>query len=282
MDNRPSNSLAPRGKAPATFSGFMTSDSIRARINQMMGSEKGDKFITSIVSTVTANPDLATCDHMSIFSSAMLGESLGLSPSQQLGQFYIVPFNDKKNNRKVATFVIGYKGFIQLAIRTGYYRKLNVVAIKEGELISYDPLNEDLETDLIQDDAIREEAPTIGYYAMFEYLNGFRKTMYWSRAKMEAHAVKYSQGYAKDKQRGWSYSFWSKDFDAMAFKTMLRQIISKWGIMSTELQQAMASDQEPTAETPFIEADYSASGKESDPAEVEDDFFDDNAEEVAA
>ncbi len=254
MNNRPNNQLAPQNNAPATFSNFITGEGIKRKINEMVGGKDGQRFITSIISAVSNNPALAECEHGSILSAAMLGESLGLSPSVQLGQFYMVPFKDRKNNRKVATFQIGYKGYIQLAIRSGQYKKLNVLAIKEGELIHYDPLFEELEVELIQDDTIREETPTIGYYAMFEYLNGFRKTMYWSKAKMETHADKYSFAFSLTDYRRllageipqrdmWKFSsFWYKDFDAMAFKTMLRQIISKWGIMSIEIQQAMGND----------------------------------------
>lgn len=130
------------------------------------------------------------------------------------------------------------KGYIQLAIRSGQYKKLNVLAIKEGELIRYNPLDEEIEVQLIEDEEAREAAPTIGYYAMFEYTNGFKKTMYWSKKKMEAHALKYSKGYAAKK----GYTFWEKDFDAMAYKTMLRQLISKWGIMSIEMQSAIDAD----------------------------------------
>ena len=115
---------------------------------------------------------------------------------------------------------------------------MNVLAIKEGELIRFDPLNEDIEVNLIADEEERENAPTIGYYAMFEYTNGFRKAMYWSRAKMEAHALKYSKGYKAKK----GYTFWEKDFDSMAFKTMLRQLISKWGIMSIDMVSALDAD----------------------------------------
>ena len=117
-----------------------------------------------------------------------------------------------------------------------------MLSIKEGELIRFDPLNEEIEVNLIQNEEQREAAPTIGYYAMFEYTNGFRKAMYWSKAKMEAHAKKYSPGYKKDLVKGTSWTFWAKDFDAMAYKTMLRQLISKWGIMSIELQTAIDSD----------------------------------------
>ena len=134
------------------------------------------------------------------------------------------------------------KGYIQLAIRSGQYKKLNVLAIKEGELVRFDPLNEEIEVKLIEDENYREAAPTTGYYAMFEYVNGFKKSMYWSQEKMQAHAEKYSQGYKRDLEKGTQWTFWAKDFDAMAIKTMLRQLISKWGIMSIEMQQAMDGD----------------------------------------
>ena len=225
-----------------TFSAFITSTGMKNKVNQIIGDEKtGNRFISSIISAVSTNPTLAECDNASILSGALLGESLKLSPSPQLGNYYLVPFKDKTKGM-VATFQLGYKGYIQLAIRSGQYKKLNVLAIKEGELINYDPLNEEIEVQLIEDETKREKAKTIGYYAMFEYVNGFRKALYWSREKMEAHAMQYSQGYRADKQKGTAYTFWSKDFDGMAYKTMLRQLISKWGIMSIDMQQAYESD----------------------------------------
>lgn len=236
-----SNSLTAQNKK-STFSVYMASDAVKNKINQMMSGKDGGKFITSLISLVANNPAIAKCEHSTILASALLGESLKLSASPQLGQYYIVPFNDTKNHRTVAQFQLGYKGYIQLAIRSGYYKKLNVLAIKEGELINYNPLDETLEVKLIEDEEIREQTETIGYYAMFEYQNGFTKTLYWSKAKMEAHAQKYSQAYRSDLQKGNKYSFWSKDFDGMAFKTMLRQLISKWGIMSVDFQTAITND----------------------------------------
>ena len=225
-----------------TFSAFMTSTGITNKINQIIGDEKsGKRFISSIISAVSNNPMLQDCDNASILSGALLGESLNLSPSPQLGNYYLVPFKDKERGM-IATFQLGYKGYIQLAIRSGQYKKLNVLAIKEGELIKYDPLNEEIEVKLIENEIEREKAKTIGYYAMFEYTNGFRKSLYWSKEKMEAHALKYSNGYRADKQKGTAYTFWSKDFDGMAYKTMLRQLISKWGIMSIEMQTAYEGD----------------------------------------
>lgn len=233
------NSLQARGRQ--TLSAYLSQDAVKSKINEVIGGKDGQRFISAIVSATTANPALQECTNSSILSAAMLGESLKLSPSPQLGQYYLVPYNDK-NKGKVAQFQLGYKGYIQLAIRSGQYKKLNVLGIKEGELIRFDPLNEEIEVRLIEDEEAREAAETIGYYAMFEYTNGFKKAMYWSRAKMEAHALKYSQGYRKDKEKGWKYTFWSKDFDGMAYKTMLRQLISKWGIMSIDMQQAMDAD----------------------------------------
>ena len=108
----------------------------------------------------------------------------------------MVPFKNKKKGVTEAQFQLGYKGYIQLAIRSGYYKKLNVLAIKEGELIRYNPLEEEIEVSLIEDDIEREETPTAGYYAMFEYENGFKKSMYWSKKKMLAHADKYSAAFS--------------------------------------------------------------------------------------
>ncbi|MBR4260921.1 MAG: recombinase RecT [Clostridia bacterium] len=230
------NSLVKTQKQ--TFSAFLSTDAMKKKINEMVGGEKGQQFITAIISAVSTNPQLAECDHSTILSAALVGQALNLSPSPQLGQYYMVPFNDNKRGCKVAQFQIGYKGYIQLAIRSGYYKKLNVLAIKEGELVKYDALIEDIEVKLIEDEEEREKAPTIGYYAMFEYLNGFRKTLYWTKKHMEAHAEKYSMGYKAHK----GYTFWEKDFDGMAYKTMLRQLISKWGIMSVDMQKAMESD----------------------------------------
>lgn len=257
-----SNSLVKKvNKEPKTFSAFLAQDAIKRKINEMVGGAKGQQFITSIISAVSTNPSLAECDNSSIVSAALLGQALNLSPSPQLGQYYLVPFNKTIKNPdgtttkiKVAQFQLGYKGYIQLAIRSGYYKKINVLAIKEGELIKYDPLNEEIEVNLINNEEQREKTPTAGYYAMFEYMNGFVKTMYWSKEKMLTHADTYSSAFNKETYQKildgkipekdmWKYSsFWYKDFDGMAYKTMLRQLISKWGIMSTEMQEAYTKD----------------------------------------
>lgn len=251
------NSLSNR-QTKVGLTAYLTRDAVKKQINSIVGGKNGTRFISSIVSAVQVNPALQECDNQSIVSAALLGESLNLSPSPQLGQFYMVPFDNKKKGVKEAQFQLGYKGYIQLAIRSGYYKRLNVMAIKEGELIRYDPLNEDIEVNFIDDDIVREETPTAGYYAMFEYENGFKKTLYWTKKKMIAHAEKYSFAFYKNggakylelleqgkipEKDMWKYSsFWFKDFDGMALKTMLRQLISKWGIMSIDLQTAIDKD----------------------------------------
>ena len=259
------NSLAKR-PTKTGLTAYLTQDAVKKQINSVVGGKNGTRFISSIVSAVQTTPALQECTNPSILSAALLGEALNLSPSPQLGQFYMVPFDNKKKGVKEAQFQLGYKGYIQLAVRSGYYKRLNVMAIKEGELIRYDPLNEEIEVNLIEDDIVREDTPTTGYFAMFEYENGFKKTMYWSKQKMLSHADKYSQAFHMNavdsdnprrqrvsyedylkgnypKSDEWKYSsFWYKDFDGMAMKTMLRQLISKWGIMSIDLQTAVDKD----------------------------------------
>lgn len=230
-----SNSLT-KSKRNTSLAAYLTQEAVKNQISNIVGG-RSQRFISAIVSAVNTNPQLQECTNQSIVSGALLGESLNLSPSPQLGQYYLVPFNDR-NKGKVAQFQLGYKGYIQLAIRSGQYKKLNVLAIKKGELVKFDPLNEEIEVNLMPNEEERENAETVGYYAMFEYTNGFRKAIYWSKAKMEAHAMRYSMGYRAKK----GYTFWEKDFDAMAYKTMLRQLISKWGIMSVDMVNAFEND----------------------------------------
>jgi recombination protein RecT len=239
------NGIAKRENT-ATFSMKMSSDKFQNKIHEVLQDKnRAIKFTAALTSAVANQPALQECEATTILSSALLGESLNLSPSPQLGQYYIVPYKDRKdrkNVRTVGTFQLGYKGYVQLALRSGNYKKLNVLEVKEGELISWNPLTEEIKINLIEDEVDRELRPTVGYYVSFEYLNGFSKAMYWTKDKMISHAKKYSKAYASDTKNGTSYSFWTSNFDEMAKKTMLRQIISKWGIMSTEMNEAFTSD----------------------------------------
>lgn len=255
-----------------TFSAMISTAGYQRLINNTLKDpKKAERFVTAITSAVAINPALQECDPSTVLSGALLGESLGLSPSPQLGQYYLVPYENKKKGCKDAQFQMGYKGYVQLALRSGYYKCLNVLSVKAGELKRWNPLTEEIELSLIEDEDTREKAPVIGYVAMFEYLNGFRKVIYWSREKMVNHADRYSPAFSKSATKGkypkvsfedycngnfpkddaWKYSsFWYKDFDGMAYKTMLRQLISKWGIMSIDLQTAFERDYaEETADT---------------------------------
>lgn len=243
------NSLVKTAQKKTGITAYLNSAAVIENIGQALGETNRQRFITGVISAVNNNAQLQECTNQSILSGALLGETLKLSPSPQLGHYYLVPFNDKEKG-KVAQFQLGYKGYIQLAIRSGQYKKLNVLAVKKGELEYFDPLNEEIKINLMIDKwDEREEVETIGYYAMFELVNGFKKAIYWSKKQMEKHALKYSPGYKRDREKGWNYTFWSEDFDGMAYKTMLRQLISKWGIMSIDMQTAFEHDMSYTDET---------------------------------
>lgn len=270
------NEITTQAQKPK-FSVMISTPGYQKLINNTLKDPKrAQRFIAAITSAVAINPALQECDPGTVLSGALLGESLGLSPSPQLGQYYLVPYDNKKKGCKDAQFQMGYKGYVQLALRSGYYKRLNVISVKAGELVHFDPLTEEIELNMIQDEDEREKAKTIGYLAMFEYLNGFKKTIYWSREKMINHADKFSPAFSKNATGGkypkvsfedycarnypsgdeWKYSsFWYKDFDGMAYKTMLRQLISKWGIMSIELQKAFEEDSKLEQDAEYLHAD---------------------------
>lgn len=228
---------------------FLQSEAIKNNIVSVVGEKDSQRFISSVVSAVQTNPQLAECTNSSILSAALLGHSLKLPQSPQLQMFYLVPFNNKKKVKdeagrekelkvKEAVFQLSYRGYLQLAMRSGQYRKINACEIREGELKTFNPITEEYVFETVTDFEKRKDLPVIGYYAYFEMINGYRKELYWSKEQMEAHAKRYSAAY----RQGWSSSFWTSDFDAMAFKTMLRQLISKWGMMSVDMETAYRSD----------------------------------------
>ena len=238
------------------FSVTIQSDAMKKLINNTLGDpERAKRFIASITSAVASNPALQECENNSIVAGALLGEALNLSPSPVLANYYLVPYENKKRGIKEAQFQMGWKGFYQLAVRSGQYKSINVIEIKDGELVSYDPLNEEIEVNIITDDLLRETKETIGYYASFTYLNGFKKILYWSKDKMLAHANRYSKAFDletyKKIQAGqipekdmWKYSSpWYTMTDEMSKKTILKQLISKYGIMSIDMQEAVVKDQ---------------------------------------
>lgn len=238
------------------FSVMITTQSYQNLINNTLRDpDRARSFTASITSAVAVNPALQECDAGTILAGALLGESLKLSPSPQLGQYYLVPFKNKRQQTVTAQFVLGYKGYIQLALRSGQYKDLDVMVIKQGEYNGKDPETGKARFKFIEDDDVRDALPTVGYMAFFEYLNGFRKVIYWSKEKMMTHADTYSPSFSRKgyedllagkvpQSEMWRYSsFWYKNFDDMAKKTMLRQLISRWGVMSVDMQAALEHDE---------------------------------------
>lgn len=258
------NQLAKKNKV--SLSAYLTNDAVKNQINKVVGGGAGTKFISSLLSAVQTTPALQDCTNQSLVNAALLGEALKLSPSPQLGHFYMVPFKNNKKGVTEAQFQLGWKGYYQLAMRSGQYKKIRASEVKQGELKSYDPITGEAEFTPIKDPAAREQAETIGYYAFFVTLNGTEQSIYWPKEKMEIHAETYSQGYRAKK----GYTFWEKNFDAMAIKTMYRQLISKYGIMSIDIQTALEKDMAVIGDDEKVE--YVDS--------VEDDFIEGEAVEV--
>ena len=249
-----SNSLVQKPAQKVGLTAYLNQDAVRAQINSIIGSKRGTSFITSIVSAVNANPALQECTNSSILSAALLGESLNLSPSAALGQYWIIPRNNKKKGVKEAQFQLGANGYKQLAMRTGQYKDIDFIAVHEGEYKGRDRFTGKQTFEFIEDDDEREALPIIGYLAYFELTNGFRKMIYWTKTKMEKHANEYSDAfdinaYTKlkngqiPKEDLWKYSSpWYSDFEGMAEKTLLKSLLKKYGILSTELITAVDSD----------------------------------------
>ena len=241
------NEVATRSQQKTGIATYLGGEAVRKSIANVIGEENITRFVSSVVSAVQANPQLTDCEPSTIVSAAVQGEALKLAPSPQLGHFYMTPFTTRKKingqwvERKEAVFTIGWKGYLQLAIRSGQYKTIVVSDIHQGE-IEFNPITEEMVLTPIMDPEQREKTPIIGYYAMFELLNGFRKELYASRQSIEAHAKRYSASYRYDLESGKKSSIWSTNFDAMAKKTLIRQLIGKWGIMSVEMQQAYEKD----------------------------------------
>ena len=247
----PAQNNAVAKKMP--FSTFMSNVGTRLISNAITDEKRKSQFIANIVSAVSNNPTLQECDQTSILSAALQADALHFPVNNSLGYCYIVPYNDKKTGVKKGQFQIGYKGYIQLAIRSGYYKNIDVTEVREGELKYYDPLHGP-EFEFEKDFEKREKLRVIGYAGYFKLNTGFEKYLYISDVAMLKHADTYSQAFdaeiykkllaGKIPQKDmWKYSsFWYKSFDEMALKTVIRQLLSKWGIMSVEMQQAYDND----------------------------------------
>lgn len=202
--------------------------SVQGKINELVG-KRSAAFCTTLVQ-MSAQPQLKKCSAMSIMGAAMTAATMDLPINQNLGFAYVVPYG------KEAQFQMGYKGFIQLAQRTGQYLAMNDAIIPHGCLKSYNELTGELIVDFESEDRDDLEKAD-GYAFYFELLNGFKKTVFWSTEKIEKHAERYSQSYRK------GFGPWSDNFDAMALKTVIKLTLGKYGVLSVDIQTALKTDQ---------------------------------------
>ena len=204
----------------------INSDEMIARAQSIVGAKEAGTFLASCLDLYTSN--LTGCDPYAVMAQCMKAASLHLPVSNALGFVYVVPYKDKNGN-PVPTFMIGYKGLIQLAQRTGQYKYINADMVYEGEEVSYNRI-----TGMMELSGEPASDKVIGYFAYFQLLNGFEKCVYWSREKVTAHAKRYSKAFSSGP--------WQTNFDSMALKTVVRQLISKYGIMSIEFANVVAQD----------------------------------------
>lgn len=233
-------SAAPKTTAPApSFSAMMNTyldrDGMRKRFDELLG-KRSPQFISSIVSMVNADANLQKAfseSPLTVVQAALKAATFDLPVDQSLGYAYIVPFNNYKRDtgekRMEATFILGWKGMHQLALRTGAYKTINVTDVREGELKHYNRLTEEIEIDFLEDEEEREKLPIIGYVGYYRLVNGAEKTVYMSKKAIERHEKKFRKGQYQGKG-------WRDDWDAMARKTVYRILIGKWGVMSIEYQ----------------------------------------------
>ena len=242
VSNAPLQQAAKQSVA-SILQSMLDSEKLRPRFEELLG-KRMPSFMGSLVSMINGNPELMKAffeSPVSVMQSALKAAAYNLPIDPALGFAYVVPFNTKKKDAKgntfwakEAQFILGYKGMIQLANRTGAYEKLNVVDVRQGELKKFDRLTEDVEVEWIQDEVQREKLPVIGYLGYFRLVNGFEKKIYMSVNAIDAHEQKLRKG---NKVRP---AIWNDNYDAMACKTVLRRMISKWGLMSIDYQRADA------------------------------------------
>ena len=217
------------------FNAMLENTRTQEYLTNVLG-EKKQTFVSNMVALVSSNKALSECDPSTIMFSCLKATALSLPLDPSLGLAWVLPYKDNKNNTTVATFQLGAKAYIQLALRTAQYRKINVRDVREGEIVGEDFVSGEMQFKKLEKD--RRNAPIIGYVAMFELINGFSKQLYMSVEELDAHAKRFSQTYRK------GYGLWSdKEMrPAMMEKTILKRLLSKYGVLSVEMEQAIKSD----------------------------------------
>lgn len=228
------NTAAPAQQKPTQtvnqlMNAMLDGEKMRSRFDQLLG-KRAPQFISSVVSLVNADENMQKAFYqspMSVIQSALKAATFDLPIDQNLGYAYIVPFKNK--GVSTATFILGWKGMHQLAMRTGAYKTINVVDIREGELKAYNRLTEEVNIEFVEDEDEREKLPVVGYVGYYRLINGAEKTIYMTVKQITAHELKNRKGDYMGKG-------WREDWDAMARKTVYRRLIGKWGVMSIDYQ----------------------------------------------
>ena len=231
------NQLVPQDKALSVKSLF-AQDNIKKRFQDLLG-QKMQGFVTSVLQCVESNELLSKADPVSVLHSAAVAATLDLPLNNSLGMAYIVPYNVRQpdgSKRVMAQFQMGYKAFIQLAQRSGQFKTINATEVKEGEIKSHDRLSGEITFDWIQGPE-RSSKPAIGFVAYFKLLNGFEKSLYMTSDEIRTHGQEYSQSFKK------GFGLWKDKFEAMASKTVLKLLLSKYAPLSIAMQTAVIADQ---------------------------------------
>lgn len=242
-------------KEKTGIASYLTSPSVKENISNVLGKDHVDSFVADVVACVQNNETLAKCTNKSIFSAALLSKSINLPLTPQLGYAYLVPFDCKKQENgktvyeKEAVFQMGWKGYVQLALRSNNFKKIVTTDVRKGEITGFNPFDDEYEIHPIEfekriakDEKGNYLIPVVGYYGKIVFTSGYSKEMYMSREDMLAYATRYSKAYRNDQNKHTSYSFWTTSFDDMAKKTMLRQLLGKFGLLTAELQTAYTHD----------------------------------------
>lgn len=225
-----------------TFNQTITNPATQKYLSDLLHERKG-VFVSNLTALVANNTNLQECEPYTLMFAALKATALNLPIEPSLGMAHVIPYNNKRRGVTEAQFQLGYKGFQQLALRTGQYKVINTTDVREGELKKRNRLTGEIEFEFIDDEAERLSRPVIGYVNYFRLLNGFESVLYMSREEMESHALRYSQTYRSQKKDVKEQSKWTTDFDSMARKTVIKLNLSKNGVLSTELQEAILADQ---------------------------------------
>lgn len=223
----------------ARFNATIKNERTQDYLRQVLG-KNATSFVTSLTSIVSNNTSLQNCEPLSLMYVGIKAAALNLPLDPNLGFAYPIPYKNNKTGKTEAQFQLGYKGFVQLAIRSGQFKAINVTDVREGEYQSEDLLTGEMRLTSVDN---REERKIVGYAAYMRLVNGFEKSLYWSVEKVEAHARQYSQTYSSQKDYIRKSSKWTTDFDAMAKKTVLKMLLSKYAPLSIEMQNAIQYDQ---------------------------------------